>query len=105
MTPTAHTLRGWPSNYTDNKATASASFTVEIVRCTLTASTINDMIVHVGEQLNQVVTIFTEPIPALDYLAPCGSHVYELVGGNTSCVTFVPATRTLTVNTSLHSDV
>ena len=63
------------------------------------------MIAHVGETLDQVITLFTEPITALDYSTPCGSHVYELVGGNTGYLTFVSATRTLTVNTNLHSDV
>jgi hypothetical protein len=63
------------------------------------------MIVHVGEQVDQVVTDYTEPIPALDFEAPCGLHVYELVGGNKNYLKFDPATRKLTVNTSLHSDV
>jgi hypothetical protein len=63
------------------------------------------MIAHVGETLDQVVILFTEPIPTLDYSTPCGSHVYELVGGNTGYLTFDSVTKTLTMNTNLHSDV
>lgn len=38
---------GYPASYTSN--TATVNFTVEIKRCTLIVSTINDMIAHIGE--------------------------------------------------------
>jgi hypothetical protein len=59
------------------------------------------------------VPLFVETLAGIEsYTAGCGTHVYELKGdgalvpdGNTSYLSFVPATRVLTLNTILHTDV
>ena len=58
-----------------------------------------------GEQIDWTVALFTEPVPSEDYSAPCGTHVYELVGGDTTWLTFDATTRALTLHTTAHSDV